>query len=513
MVTGGDRQLRSRAGAAGAVACLLSLGLTELAVGLFGVPSVVGAVADRIVGFTPGAVDRFVITVLATLDKPVLIILIVAVAAYIGTRTGRAALRRPWVAPAVFALFAGLGSAAAAPEPGASLPGTATTTALSAALGVVVLQLLLRAARVESAAPAAAGDHAATRRQFLVLAGGALAVAGAAVAGGRLLAGSAVNVARSLTRLPTPARPAPSPPPGASLDVPGITPLVSSNDDFYRIDTAVFVPQLQTSTWQLRVTGMVDRPLTLTYDQLLAMPMIEEYVTLTCVSNPVGGNLAGNARWLGVPLTALLDRAGVRAGADQLVGRAVDGFTVGMPVAAVRDGRIAMIAVGMNGEPLPFEHGFPARIVVAGLYGYVSATKWLAELELTTFQAYDAYWVQRGWSQRGPIKTESRIDVPGDGAQIAAGQVTVAGVAWAQTRGIQRVEVQIDGGAWADAQLADAIGPDTWRQWRFAWQAAPGAHRIAVRATDGHGEVQTAQQADPAPDGATGYHTIQVQAG
>jgi DMSO/TMAO reductase YedYZ molybdopterin-dependent catalytic subunit len=255
---------------------------------------------------------------------------------------------------------------------------------------------------------------------------------------------------------------------------------------------------------------MVDTEFELTYDELLDLPLIERHVTLACVSNEVGGHLIGNARWLGHPLAALLDRAGVDPAATQLVGRSVDGFTVGFPVSVATDGRDAMVALGMNGEPLPRRHGFPARLVVPGLYGYVSATKWLEEIELTTFDAFDAYWVERGWAQEAPIKTQSRIDVPRGGARVPAGPVAVAGVAWAQHRGITAVEVQVDDGEWQPASLADPLSDDTWRQWQFAWDASPGRHFLRVRATDGAGETQTSSYQPPFPDGATGYHRVVV---
>jgi DMSO/TMAO reductase YedYZ molybdopterin-dependent catalytic subunit len=255
---------------------------------------------------------------------------------------------------------------------------------------------------------------------------------------------------------------------------------------------------------------VVDRELTLDYEELVARPMIERDVTLACVSNEVGGDYIGNARWIGTPLADLLDEAGVDPGASQLVSRSVDGFTIGTPTAVVMDGRDAMLAVAMNGEPLPIEHGFPVRMVVPGLYGYVSATKWLVDLELTTLDAYDAYWIQRGWAKEAPIKTQSRIDTPRFGDEVPAGTVAVAGVAWAQHRGIERVEVRVDGGAWQEAELGAEDTVDTWRQWVYRWDAAPGRRTIAVRATDGDGRTQTAELAEPFPDGATGHHTITV---
>ncbi|MGW7189085.1 molybdopterin-dependent oxidoreductase, partial [Streptomyces sp. NPDC054838] len=291
--------------------------------------------------------------------------------------------------------------------------------------------------------------------------------------------------------------------------------------DFYRVDTALVVPRVDAGDWRLRIHGDgVTRPLTLDLRELLARPLVEHDITLTCVSNEVGGPYAGNARWLGVRLADLLREAGVRppsrgGRADQLVARSVDGMTIGTPVEAVMDGREALLAVGMNGEPLPFAHGFPVRMVVPGLYGYVSACKWLRELRLTTFDAYDAYWVRRSWAQQAPVKTQSRIDTPRPLAEPAAGRVVVAGVAWAQHRGIARVEVRVDGGPWQEARLADADGDDTWRQWLWPWQAAPGRHTLEVRATDRTGVAQTGERSGTVPDGATGWHavTVRVRAG
>ena len=298
----------------------------------------------------------------------------------------------------------------------------------------------------------------------------------------------------------------------ASLTVDGITPIVVPNDGFYRIDTALVVPRVDVATWSVKVTGMVDREVSLTYDQLTALPIFEQYVTIACVSNEVGGNLVGNAKWTGVPLRTVLDMAGVQPQATQLVGRSVDRWTAGMPTAWVMDkGREPMIAVAMNDEPLPIVHGFPARLIVPGLYGYVSATKWLTELQLTTLEAFDAYWVPLGWSKEAPILTQSRIDVPRSGAGVNAGRTVIAGVAWAPDRGISRVEVAVDG-AWRDATLSNPISPATWVQWRADWDAASGSHTIMVRATDGRGEVQAEQETPPAPDGARGFHTISVSA-
>jgi DMSO/TMAO reductase YedYZ molybdopterin-dependent catalytic subunit len=311
--------------------------------------------------------------------------------------------------------------------------------------------------------------------------------------------------------LPEPASTAPPIPDGAALSVGELSPLITPNERFYRIDTALLVPRPNLSTWRLRVHGMVDRPFELTYDELVAMPLHEQYVTIACVSNEVGGGLVGNALWRGVRLKELLERAGVQPEATQIVGRAVDGFTVGFPTAwALADERESLVAVAMNGEALPADHGFPARLIVPGLYGYVSATKWLAEIELTTWEAFDAYWVPLGWAKEAPILTQSRIDTPRDAAQLQPGAVAVAGVAWAPDRGIRAVEVQVDEDGWQPAEMSVPISDATWVQWMYRWEATPGEHLLRVRATDGTGEVQTEMRSRPDPDGARGHHTIRV---
>jgi DMSO/TMAO reductase YedYZ molybdopterin-dependent catalytic subunit len=322
-----------------------------------------------------------------------------------------------------------------------------------------------------------------------------------------------VSDERAAVKLPAPASPAPPVPAAAKLDVDGITPFFTPSADFYRVDTAFVLPQVNPTTWKLRIHGRVARELTLSFDELLKRPIIERDVTLTCVSNEVGGNLAGNARWLGVGLKDLLDEVQPHADADQLVGRSADGWTCGTPTAACRDGRDAMLVVGMNGEPLPVAHGFPVRMVVPGLYGYVSATKWLVDLELSRFSDFDAYWVPRGWSQQGPIKTSSRIDTPRDSGRVDKGSVAVAGVAWAQHRGIRGVEIRVDGGEWQPATLAAADSIDTWRQWRYEWDtrtAGSGHHTLEVRATDATGAAQSGNHAPPAPNGSEGWHKISV---
>jgi DMSO/TMAO reductase YedYZ molybdopterin-dependent catalytic subunit len=296
-----------------------------------------------------------------------------------------------------------------------------------------------------------------------------------------------------------------------STTVGGLTPIVMPTDSFYRIDTALLTPSVSTTGWTLRIHGLVDRETVLTWEQLIALPMIEQYVTIACVSNEVGGKLVGNAKWTGVRLRDVLDIAGVQAFATQLVGRSVDGWTAGMPTAWVMDpAREPMIAFKMNDEPLPRIHGYPARLIVPGLFGYVSATKWLKELELTTLESFNGYWVPLGWAKEGPILTQSRIDTPRGG--VAAGQVAIAGIAWAPDRGISKVEVAIDG-VWRDARLSAPISNATWVQWVTDWTADAGNHEIKVRATDGTGKVQDEQPSPPAPDGARGWHTINVNVG
>jgi DMSO/TMAO reductase YedYZ molybdopterin-dependent catalytic subunit len=290
-----------------------------------------------------------------------------------------------------------------------------------------------------------------------------------------------------------------------------VTPVVTPNRSFYRIDTALLIPRVALEAWRLGVTGMVDRPLTLTYQELAAMDQVEADVTISCVSNAIGGHLVGNARWQGVRLADILRQAGVQSAATQVVGRSIDGWTGGFPTALALDGRAALVALGMNGSPLPLAHGFPAWLVVPGLYGYVSATKWLHRIELTTLEAFDGYWVPRGWAKDGPIKTSSRIDVPRPDATVRAGRVAVAGVAWAPHRAVAMVEVAVDGGAWSVARLAEALGPDSWRQWLFDWEAVAGTHDLRVRATDGNGDLQVGARSGLRPSGATGYHAIRVK--
>jgi DMSO/TMAO reductase YedYZ molybdopterin-dependent catalytic subunit len=349
------------------------------------------------------------------------------------------------------------------------------------------------------------------RRRFLLTSGAAAAAAAfGTVAGRNLTDEHNVAAARNAIRFPPPAVPAPLLPAGSNLNIPGISSFITPDAGFYRVDTALLVPQVDPATWRLRIHGMVQREVTVTFADLLRRPLIETYVTLTCVSNPVGGPYVGNAKWLGASLADLIRQARPLAGANQLLCTSVDGFTSGTPLEVVLDGREALLAIAMNGTALPVVHGFPARMVVPGLYGYVSATKWVTDIEVTTFASAYAYWAQRGWSQQAPIKTESRIDVPVGGAALTAGQIAVAGVAWAQHKGIAAVEVRVNGGPWHEARLAAVPDIDTWRQWVWEWPASPGNYLLEARATDATGYTQTAAQAQPPPNGATGYPSAQV---
>jgi DMSO/TMAO reductase YedYZ molybdopterin-dependent catalytic subunit len=321
---------------------------------------------------------------------------------------------------------------------------------------------------------------------------------------------TSVSQAQASLRIPRPSRPAPPLSPGSNLDIPGISSFITPNSSFYRVDTAIVLPEVPPASWQLRVHGMVSREITLSFDELIRRPLIADYITLTCVSNPVGGPLAGNALWVGASLASLLRQAGIRAGATQLLSTSVDGFTSGTPVQTVMDGRDSLLAVAMNGTALPVAHGFPVRLVTPGLYGYVSACKWITDIEVTTFSAATAYWAQNGWDAQAPIKTESRIDVPNGGSPLKPGRTAVAGVAWAQHKGIAAVEVQVDNGPWQEATLAAVPDIDTWRQWVWYWDATPGLHLISARATDATGYTQTSVQEAPAPNGATGYPNVSV---
>lgn len=513
---------RARAAIAGVVAVALAVATTEFVLGLSpGAGSLFVAVGNVVIEATPGAVVRFAIDTFGSANRLVLLASMALGMAAAGAGIAIASLRRPVVTPVGFAAFGLAGALAGLGDPAVTATSALLATAAGVLAGAAALRWILTiitpdtVTGTDTDVPAVADRLAdtamATRRRFLTWTAATAGAAGVLLTTGRFLQDrAAASITRVSTALPSPSRPLPPPPTGASLDVEGISPLITPNEDFYRIDTAFTIPHVDADTHRIRITGMVDQPFEISFDELLDLADTEVDVTLSCVSNQVGGDLIGTARWLGVPLADLLDRAGVQPDADQIVGRSVDGWTGGFPVQAAFDGRPAIIAVGMNGEPLPARHGFPARLVIAGLYGYVSDTKWLSEIELTTFDAFDAYWVPRGWSARGPIKTQSRIDVPRQGASVDAGTVAVAGVAWSDERGVSAVEVSIDDGPWEPAELADALASTTWRQWLYRWEATAGNHVLRVRASDADGEPQTADVAPPAPDGATGHHTIRI---
>ncbi len=523
---GSGRSRRGWAALAGVVSAAAGLGVAELLAAFVDpASSPVVAAGGAVVDVVPGWLKETAIALFGTADKAVLLIVMGGVLAGGAALAGMIEVRRPpWGA----VLLAAVGVAGAAVA--ATRPGATSTWAVPGVVGVVVAVPLLRVLAATVRPPEATGARTATaaasaqaqavdRRRFLQL--GAIATAGAvlAVIASRAVGAGAraVEAVRATLHLPAPALPAPAVPAGADLHIAGLAPYLTANSGFYRIDTALRVPAVDPEEWTLRVSGLVDAPFELTWAELLALPLQEHHVTLACVSNDVGGDLIGNARWLGYPVRELLARARPRPGADMVLSRSVDGFTAGTPLDVLLDpDRACLLAIGMNGEPLPAVHGFPARLVVPGLYGYVSATKWVTELTVTRFADDVAYWTQRGWSARGPIKLESRIDVPRAGAGVTPsgdGTVVIAGVAWAQHTGISAVEVQVDDGPWVAVTLADTVGPDTWRQWRYAWDAAgagAGEHTLRVRATDADAVVQTADVAPPAPDGASGWHTVSV---
>ena len=556
------------AGAAGVAAA------EAVAALLTGVTSPLFAVANRAVDAAPRPVKEWAIETFGTADKPVLIGGVVATVTVLAVVAGALGARRPRLAVGAFLVLSTVSAAAALTDRAATAGAAPRLLPVLAlvAVGLGSLLLLLRALRTPvaptdregsaatsspvpatgrpspataSAEPGAAvsgttasgtvetleggkprlrhpshlphrvdGDDlppAFDRRAFLKA---AVAVGAVAAAGGvtsRMFGGAEAAAARSALDLPAPASAAPPLAPGASLDVPGITPYLTSNRDFYRVDTALEVPDVPIDGFVLRIHGMVDRELELTYEDLLARRLVERRITLTCVSNPVGGEYVGNATWIGIPVGDLLREAGVRDGADAVRSTSADDFTAGTPLPVLLDEeREALVAIGMNGEPLPLEHGFPVRMVTPGLYGYVSATKWLVDLEVTRFADFKAYWTTRGYAAEAPIKTSSRIDVPRSFAQLEAGRNAVAGVAWSQDRGIAKVEVSVDGGDWQEARLAEQDNVNTWRQWVLDWDAEPGNHTLEVRATDATGYTQTSARAPIAPDGSTGWHSVNV---
>lgn len=511
----------------GVVAAGIGLATAELLAGVLpGARSPLVVVADQVISRLPARLVTLAIDLLGAANRGVLLTAMLVVAAGAGALAALSRRHGDVITVVVFGGFALLGVAAGLADPLVATITAVVAPTVGAAAGFALL-LRWPGATERPDTDRAASERAApslpvepepiglapgpSRRELMTWTLTASAAAAAFVATGRSLrTRSAPSLDPNRVALPSPTDQLAPVGAATSFDLDGLSPVITPTDAFFRIDTAFVPPRIDAATHTVELTGMVARPLRLSYEELLARADTEADVTLTCVSNEVGGDLVGTARWQGVPLDALLAEAGVDPAADQIVGRSVDGWTAGMPRAVI-DGRPALLAVGMNGQPLPVRHGFPVRLVVAGLYGYVSATKWLREIELTTFDAYDAYWVRRGWSRQGPVKTQSRIDLPRDGAIVPAGASVAGGVAWAGERGIERVEVSIDDNPWRPAELADPLSDSTWRLWRHDWEATPGSHTLRVRATDGSGQTQTAVVSPPPPDGATGHHTVRVR--
>ena len=491
---------------AGLAAAAVGLGVAQLLATFFSpAADVRTSVGSAVINLTPGPVKEWAIQTFGTSDKLFLTVMVLVVIAAVAAVSALWERSRIPVGSLAMILAGVAGCAAVLTQPGASIPDIIPTVA-GVACAVAVLRLL-------TAQTPAVDDDAGTvdvqRRQSLKALGFGTAGVLAAVTG-VLLTRRMRSVAgeRDTVALPAPESPAAPPPADVTPKGVELPSFITPNDKFYRIDTALSVPQVSRAQWRLRIHGMVDREVTYSFDDLRQFEPIEKTVTLTCVSNPVGGDLISNATWTGYRVRDLLRAAGVRPDADMVLSESIDGWTAGTPVEALTDDRDALLAIGMNGVPLPVEHGYPARLVVPGLYGYVSATKWLKSLELTRFDKAEAYWTKLGWSAKGPIKTQSRIDVPRSGQRVSAGPTTFGGVAWAQHRGVKAVEVRIDDGAWQPAQLGAAYSDDAWRLWSFPWNATPGPHTITVRATDNTGAVQTEERTGVIPDGATGWHTV-----
>ena len=531
----------------GVLTAAVAMGIAQLVAGLtVAQSSPVLAVGQAAIDLTPLPVKDFAISTFGADDKNALLAGILVILAAFAAVIGILAVRRLALGLLGLAVFACIGLAAALTRPTATAEYVIPTL-VGAAAGAVAMSRLVHAAsglaspaggpvprgaavkleppdlpaddETEPASsftflpnPDDAGpDRWPARRRFLTVSGLAVVTAAAgALVGRELITRHNVSAARAALRFPRPAVAAPPLPPGSNLNVPGLSSFITPDGSFYRVDTALLLPEVDPATWQLRIHGMVQREVTLTFDELLRRPLIEDYITLTCVSNPVGGPFVGNALWLGASLADLIRQARPLAGADQLLCTSVDGFTSGTPLQVVLDGRDALLTVAMNGQALPVEHGFPARMVVPGLYGYVSACKWVTDINVTTFASAYAYWTTRGWSQRAPIKTESRIDVPVNNSTIPTGRTSVAGVAWAQHKGIAAVEVRVDRGPWQQARLAAVPDIDTWRQWVWEWDATAGTHLLEARATDATGYTQTAVVAQPPPNGASGYPSAAV---
>jgi DMSO/TMAO reductase YedYZ molybdopterin-dependent catalytic subunit len=480
--------------------------------------SPVVAVSEGIIRATPGSVVEPAIQLLGTWDKPVLLALVVIALLGALVAAGLLARRSVWPPFVIFALLAAVALASVITS-GTTAASGAIPIAAGFVTWVISLSLLTEPLRRTAAADASpprdsdptgtvlAAARATDRRAFLIRSG-AVAAATVAAAGLGSFWGRGrgkVQQARQMLKLPITA---PELPDGTKLDVDGIAAWRTPSENFYQIHTAVAVPVIPPEEYALRIHGLVDNELNLTYDQLTAREFTEAWITLNCVSNPVGGDLIGNAWWSGVKIADLLAEAGVQPGADAVLQTSADGWTCGTPLAALTDDRNAMLALGMNGEPLLVEHGFPVRMIVPGLYGFVSATKWLVDIEVTKFGDFTAYWTERGWAEEAPCKMSARIDVPENGGEVAAGSVRFGGSAWAQQVGIAAVDISVDGGAWVACELGEVPNEDTWVQWAATVDIEPGDHRVHVRATDKTGVVQTSVERDVVPDGATGWHSI-----
>lgn len=494
--------------ACGVLAAGLGTAAAHLVAALVSPPSSpVLAVGSQVIDATPTPVKEWAVGTFGTADKPILVGSVAVVALLLAAVAGAVRPRSRLVSTLLLLLLTGLAGAAAALRPSAD-PLAWLPAVVAALVGVLTLDLLV--ARVLPSGSAHADPAQPTRRRVVAL-GGTSAAALLIGGSGQALIGR--STPPTLT-LPEPARPLPPLPKGVEVGTAGISPFVTPNADFYRIDTALLAPRVDPGEWSLTIDGDVPREVTLDIDELLATPMVERDITLNCVSNEVGGPYIGTARWLGVPTRELLARAGIdRDPRDpdlQVLSTSTDGMTISTPLSALLDGRDALVAVGMNGAPLPREHGFPARLVTPGLYGFVGATKWLTRMTVTRYDAASAYWTDRDWATDGRVRTQARIDTPRALRRIGPGRTVIGGVAWAQRRGISRVEVRIDDGDWQRATLGTEADVDCWRQWFLPWDATPGRHDLTVRATDGTGEVQTRQEATPFPAGATGWHSIAV---
>jgi len=531
----------------GIVTALIALAVAQLVAALISSP--IGAPVDAVgalsIDHAPAAVKDFAINEFGSNDKTVLVWGIRVVLILFAIAIGIVAVRKLWLGMAGLAIFAGIGLVAALTRPTAKATD-ALPTLIGAGVAAFAMSYLADLARgrpaarwrprsrlansggrpvpasstaepVPASSAAAAASAAAAdedlqpdRRRFLTIGAVAAGISVLTYAGGSWLGNTRdVNAVQQALKLPRPSQPVPPLPPGTDFKIPGLSSFITPNSNFYRVDTAIILPEILPAHWKLRIHGMVKREVVLTFDDLIHRPLVEDYITLCCVSNPVGGPYIGNAKWLGVSLRSLLQEAGIKPGADQLFCTSSDGFTSGTPVQTAMDGRSAMLAVAMNDSALPVEHGFPVRLVIPGLYGYVSACKWIVDIEVTTYSANSAYWAQRGWFAQAPVKTESRIDIPGQNSIKAGKPTPIAGVAWAQHKGIEAVEVRLAKGPWHEARLAAVPGIDTWRQWVYDWDVnvRPGNYMIEARATDKTGYTQTSVQVPPAPNGATGYPT------